>query len=137
MMHWTFSPFMYPDVSSYQQPYFYEHTDPSVYTSPWPPQESDTAYPATANDHSFLAQPDSIPYFPPQHDQADGFDVGLPHCSTFQEHDLGSQDPYINHSQAHDASSRLPAFHLDDASMHLKIQSLPILDNLVRLTHLC
>ncbi|KAI7535915.1 hypothetical protein KC317_g18544, partial [Hortaea werneckii] len=34
---WNLSQSPYPDVSSYQQPYFYQQTDPSTYNSPWPP----------------------------------------------------------------------------------------------------
>ena len=134
----------YPDVASYsQQPYFYQQTDPNAYNSPWPPAEPG-AFASQASSYNVPAPAvgSAMPFFPQSQTTAetseDGFegvvstavgsyprDVQLPPL----RRDI-SQDDDGRH--AGDGAVQPPTTYYDDASMHLKIQSLPILENLVR-----
>ena len=130
----------YPDVSTYsqsQQPYFFQQTHPSTYNSPWPPAESISSY-------SLPAPNTTMPYFHTQtaSDQSETVtDALVPHPSFHNyasEVDASAQYAYVQNpggsSQSRaDASIKTPTFLYEDASMHLKIQSLPILENLVSL----
>lgn len=124
-----------------QQPYYYGQTDPSAYNSPWPPTQQD----AQTNVHtpSMLAtsqaQPHPMSYVQPSHSPVDSqqqsYDSGPSpsYPSTLQTFDVG------NFGLAHDVQSqqqrqirKSPSnMVFEDASMHLKMQSLPILDSLV------
>jgi hypothetical protein len=133
----------YHDPRSIHQPYYYGQTDPSVYNSPWPPIQQDAQ--TTVHTASMLAtsQPQSMPYTTqPSHSPVDSqhpYEPGpSPSCpSTLQTFDVG------NFGLAHDVQSRQQRqarkspskLHFEDASMHLKMQSLPILDSLVSLVH--
>ncbi|KAK5115648.1 hypothetical protein LTR85_009819 [Meristemomyces frigidus] len=130
--HWSASP--YPDVSSYQQPYFYQQTDPSIYTSPWPPLQ-DTNVPfstSTANYSQTIPVSSSMPFFPtsqPQADHSDGLAGRTATYHSYQELDPGPQYDFAV-TQTRVEPRPVSAFYFEDASMHLKLQSLPILDNL-------
>lgn len=137
----------YPEISSYsQQPYFYQQTDPSTYNSPWPPAESASFGTSQANSYSGSGSgPTAImPFFPPQ-TPAEPSETTLDTTNTvaqpFQSYTAPETDssaqypPYLPTSSNGQSRSEVQApqsaFYLEDASMHLKIQSLPILDNLV------
>ncbi|KAK5132299.1 hypothetical protein LTR08_009207 [Meristemomyces frigidus] len=130
---------LYPDVSSYQQPYFYQQTDPAIYTSPWPPTQDIALLGVSLGVSSSTyaeVMPVSgsiLPFFPTQtqREQDHGFDARHAACPEFQG--LESMVPYEEYgvTQAQSESSRTASkYYFDDASLHLKLQSLPILDNL-------
>lgn len=141
----------YPDVASYsQQPYFYQQTDPSTYNSPWPPSQTESfAVQNQANSYQAVpVQPGSMPYFPPSHTQPEAdatehtsFDAANVPVN-YENGPLQSELPLPQYVTVQDhvsdqPSSEMPpgqasALYLEDANMHMKIQSLPILDNLVR-----
>ena len=133
----------YPDVSSYsQQPYFYQQTDPSNYNSRWPPAE--TASLGTQPDSYSLPAPSAaMPFFPPHapaepsESTFEAANVSQPSFQNYQQEiDVPSQYAYVQQSSSNEhprseMHSQTSAFLYEDASMHLKIQSLPILENLV------
>lgn len=149
---WNASQSPYPDVSSYQQPYFYQQTDPSTYNSPWPPTShniSAASYMPTTSSIGYHGssslvsqQPPSLPFFTqppssvehqPQQSLAESYeptgeaafpsypDLDPPQVSTYN---------YANPQMQRQAHRSMSDFNFEDASMHLKLQSLPILDNL-------
>lgn len=146
----------YPDVASYQQPYFFQHTDPSIYTSPWPPPPLAYAVAGPSAAESLIQQQQQqqqvMPFFPPSsHQGPEGSSSPLPGerfdaaaLSNYPDPDVGvAGPPYASAAAAQPAMAREidgmrpppppeQAFMLEDASMHLKIQSLSILENLVR-----
>jgi hypothetical protein len=142
----------YPDVSSYSQPYFYQQTHPSTYTSPWPPNENasfgqqSNSYPQPS---SMTGAATDMPFFP-SHTQAEATDA------IFRVEDVQQQQllpglaqdnfntppfAYASRNENGVARSDVPAeasaFLYEDASRHLKIQSLPILENLVCSNIIC
>lgn len=136
----------YQDPRSVQQPYYYGQTDPSVYNSPWPPTQQD----AQSNVHvpSMLAtsQPPALPYLQPSnqpahqptHSPADSqqsYETGPSpsYATTLQNFDVGQFGlGHDVHSQHQQHVRKSPSnMYFEDASMHLKMQSLPILDSLV------
>ena len=135
----------YPDVSAYsQQPYFFGQTDPSTYNSPWPPADGATStYGPQNSNYSIAATSEVMPYFPPQR-AAETSDSGLENnapASLHRYQDVESSHQY-SYSQSsngqqqqlhhHNNEARPPsALYLEDASMHLKVQSLSVLENLV------
>jgi protein TBF1 len=140
---WHASSSRYPDVSTYsQQPYFYQQTHPSTYNSPWPPAES-SAYPSQPSSYSLSAPNTTMPYFPTHTtttDQSETTTDALVPQPSFHNYaseiDASAQYAYVQNPGASsqsrgDASTKTPTFLYEDASMHLKIQSLPILENLV------
>jgi protein TBF1 len=133
----------YPDVSSYQQPYFYQHTDPSIYTSPWPPAAvADSSSYGTASYNSMVQQSGTMPFFPSQTqtEQVQGFDdagAGTGGFPSYPELDP-AQPPYAYAlTQSRTGAAKDNAVLFEDASMHFKIQSLSILDNLVCEVQFC
>ncbi|KAK4544421.1 hypothetical protein LTR36_004312 [Oleoguttula mirabilis] len=134
--HWSSSGASpYPDVSSYQQPYFYQQTDPSIYTSPWPPAQ-DVSAPFSASTGNYthaIPVPVSMPFFPTTQAQAvqtDAFDVGTEGYQSYQELNPGSQYGYAVNQTRVEPPRPASAYYYEDASMHLKMQSLSILDDL-------
>jgi hypothetical protein len=129
----------YQDPRSIQQPYYYGQTDPSVYNSPWPPTQQDAqtgvhtpAMLSTSQAHSMAyVQPSHSPVDSQQHSYDSGPSPSYP--SSLQTFDVGSFG--IAHdvqSQQHRQARKSPSnLYFEDASMHLKMQSLPILDSLV------
>lgn len=139
----------YPDVSSYSQPYFYQQTHPSAYNSPWPPSDAPTfgshtnTYPQPS---SMSAAATDMPFFPSQ-PPAETVEPSFNDVQQQQLVPTFSQDgvnattfAYASRNEHGLARSDVPAessaFLYEDASMHLKIQSLPILENLVRICSL-
>lgn len=132
----------YPDVPTYnQQPYYFQQTDPSTYNSPWPPADAATFGSQTAS-YSVSAPAPTMPYFPPHsvtESSENALDAAVVPQPSYQNYPAeiaaSSQYAYVQQPGAGqgrgDASSQTPAFLYEDASMHLKIQSLPILENLV------
>jgi protein TBF1 len=132
----------YPDVSSYsQQPYFYQQTHPSAYNSPWPPggeqQTATYSSAAVANVSRELAT--EMPYFQTQNQVDGGFAVDAEQHPMFATVN-GSATAVVPFGYASGNEDGVPrsdvppessTFMYEDASMHLKIQSLPILENLV------
>ncbi len=134
----------YPDVASYsQQPYFFQQTHPSTYNSPWPPGES-ALMDTTADSYSGAAAAGpQMPYFPPR-SRAEADDVGYEIAPAQQQHleqiygqDSATVPPFTyasgneNGVPRSDVPPQASAFLYEDASMHLKVQSLPVLENLV------
>ena len=121
----------YPDVTSYQQPYFSQQTDPSTYNSPWPP--ADTQAYGTPGTYPMLSQSTTMPFFPVTQTADQGFDAATA-FQGFPELDAAPpQYDYVHNvpqERSHEQPKNVSAFYFEDASMHLKIQSLPILENL-------
>ncbi|KAF2772704.1 hypothetical protein EJ03DRAFT_324252 [Teratosphaeria nubilosa] len=120
----------YPDVSSYQQPYFYQQTDPSTYTSPWPPAESSSGIRPVVQQFG-----SNMPLFqiPQAHveQRRDALSHNFPQYPELEGNDAQQFTYTAVHAQnSNDSSKHDSAFVLEDASMHLKLQSLPILENL-------
>lgn len=138
-MNWSSGLSPYPDVSSYQQPYFYQQTDPSIYTSPWPPvQDVVSAFGTpTGGYQQVVPVSNSMPFFPApqthvQTEQADGYDAGHTVYEGFPELEPDLRYDYEATQARSERTRPANAFYFEeDASMHLKMQSLPILDNLV------
>jgi hypothetical protein len=135
----------YPDVTSYsQQPYFFQQTDPSTYNSPWPPAETN-AFGSQTSNYSVSAPTTTMPYFPTQtvtQQSESALDTAVAPQPSYQNYsseiEAPSQYAYVQQpghsSQVRgNVASQTPAFLYEDASMHLKVQSLPILENLVRM----
>jgi protein TBF1 len=126
----------YPDVASYSQPYFHQQTDPSTYLSSWPPADASNAvYNDTASFNAGTTTAQSMPYFPTSSaaDQANVYDAaGSSSFSALPPTDPAAQVSYGDAQPQVDAPASGSALYLEDASMHLKLQSLSILDNLVR-----
>lgn len=124
----TTGPSPYPDLASYQQqPYFSQRTEPSAYQSPWPPSGT-TSYPLPSSRAA-------MPFFPPQAAVEPDEDFHAPAVAAYRntrDVDSSPQNAYPS-SHSRNEQPRQPASTIcfDDASMHLKIQSLSILDNLV------
>lgn len=128
----------YQDPRSIQQPYYYGQTDPSVYNSPWPPPQQETqtvSAPPLLPTH----QTQTIPFVqssqPPleSHQGYNGGSSSSSYATALHNFDVGSfglgQDVQAQQQQ-HVQKSPANVF-FEDASMHLKMQSLPILDSLV------
>ncbi|EME41097.1 hypothetical protein DOTSEDRAFT_74578 [Dothistroma septosporum NZE10] len=136
----------YPDLATYQQqPYFYGQNNTAAagtaaagYTSSWAPATTqpygDTSVAYSVNGQTASA---SMPFFPPSaanvNDSADGLDG----TTAFNYPDVEHASQYASYAQpsataalAQREAAKSSAYYFDDASMHLKIQSLPILDNL-------
>lgn len=129
----------YQDMRSMQQPYYYGQTDPSVYNSPWPPTQpthssstSSAAYTASPNPAVSYAQQSQTPV-----GSTHGYETnGTPAYPTgLHDFDVGAYQVanHASHHQQHPQPREPTAMYFDDASMHLKMQSLQSLDNLVRL----
>ena len=142
----------YPDLTSYQQqPYFYNHSADSnsvtTFPSSWHSSDVQPFDPSvTAADHSVqeTTATATMPFFPPsQHsamaDSNNDVDDG---ASTLQVANFPDFESFAQHAIAQsrrsnqlrprpDTIKRTSSVYFGDASMHLKIQSLPILDNLV------
>ncbi|WPH04613.1 Hypothetical protein R9X50_00750500 [Acrodontium crateriforme] len=117
----------YPDVSSYNQPYFYQQTDPATYNSPWPP---------TADTGSFApstSSPTAMPFL--MSSNANGVSEDSSSMTTitpeYRDIALVSINGYPHTSgQVQQIVGKAGAGFQEDASMHLKLQSLSILENL-------
>ncbi|KAI7155137.1 hypothetical protein KC349_g7176 [Hortaea werneckii] len=149
---WNPSQSPYPDVSSYQQPYFYQQTDPSTYNSPWPPTShnisaasympttssigyhgSSSLVPQQTPSLPFFTQPQSSVEQQPQQPLTESYEPtgdaafpGYPDPDPSQVSTYNYAIPQIQRQAQRSVSD----FNFEDASMHLKLQSLPILDNL-------
>jgi hypothetical protein len=139
----------YPDVGAYQQqPYFFGQAHANNYNTPWaPPEQQQHQYQpgVTSYNNHDQGEPANMPYFPqqsmgslaPANNAVDG-------VATSNYTDMEQVSQY---AQAHpsalvtaaqrEAAKESSAFYFDDASMHLKIQSLSILDNLVSRQTFC
>ncbi|KAI7520949.1 hypothetical protein KC316_g19690, partial [Hortaea werneckii] len=149
---WNPSQSPYPDVSSYQQPYFYQQTDPSTYNSPWPPTShniSATSYMPTTSSIGYHGssslvpqQTPSLPFFTqpqssveqqPQQPLTESYeptgDAAFPSYPDPNPSQVSTYNYAIPQMQRQ-AQRSMSDFNFEDASMHLKMQSLPILDNL-------
>lgn len=133
----------YPDVASFaQQPYFFQQTDPSAYNSPWPPADTATFGTQTSS-LSASAPSAAMPFFPPQTTRTaaaseNSFDsnASLP-LQNYQSRVEPTVPQLVHASSSHvpqhsEGHPQQPALFIEDASMQMKVQSLPILDNLVR-----
>lgn len=121
----------YPDMASCQQPYFFQQTDPSIYEAPWPPAAAPGTIFAPSNAAGPLSQSGFMPFFPGSSVTTDR----LEGAASFQH---GYEEPIsVSHEsavlQSTVQSPGASSMYHEDASMHLKIQSLTILDSLVRL----
>nr|POE72403.1 hypothetical protein CFP56_12276 [Quercus suber] len=134
----------YPEASLFQQPFFFQQTDPSIYNSPWPPTEAalaaygNAAAPAGHYNTSHVAGgallAGAMPFFPEQSDveatTALGGAADFPQAYS----NLYPTAYDCTESQARPDVRSSSSLYYEDASMHLKIQSLSILEDLV---HLC
>ncbi|KAK3677945.1 TTAGGG repeat binding factor [Recurvomyces mirabilis] len=126
---WTSGASSYPDVASYSQPYFYQQTDPSIYTSPWPPVQSNI-YSHSNNTGLNTDVATNMPLFP----TSSGIESMPNDPTTTDMQDVLQNDSLVQYSygdaQSGDTSAANGPFYLEDASMHLKLQSVSILDDL-------
>lgn len=136
----------YPDPSFQQQPYFYGQASQPSYNSTWAPTSTSQSYGDSASSLAYtVGEPSAsaaMPYFPPPvtANGEDAQDVSLESANNSYQAvpNLEVSSQYASYTQpSHTAAlaqreaAKSSAYYLDDASMHLKIQSLPILDNLV------
>ncbi|TKA72697.1 hypothetical protein B0A55_06488 [Friedmanniomyces simplex] len=127
--HRPWSSSAYPEVASYSQPYFYQATEPSTYTSPWPPPDGGATVGAAYNSTSTYHTGGDMPFFPPStSEQPETFEAAATYQSVPQND--STQYTYTEQQPRNDVPQSGSTFYLEDASMHLKLQSLPILDNL-------
>ncbi|KAI7497676.1 hypothetical protein KC367_g5696 [Hortaea werneckii] len=149
---WNSSQSPYPDVSSYQQPYFYQQTDPSTYNSPWPPAShnvgaasympptssigyhgSNSLIPQQTPSLPFFTQPQSSVEQQPQQTLTETYqptaDTAFPNYPDLDPPQVSTMN-YAMPQMQRQAQRSMSNFNFEDASMHLKLQSLPILDNL-------
>ena len=140
------NPNAYPEVAAYtQQPYFFQQTDPSTYTSRWPPGDRSGSFVTQSNVYSGQAVAGAMPYFPTSQNGMEVEQNGLATNSVqsllqdYQpeiEATTASQQNVFNQietgQQRGDRTASQSSLYYDDASMHIKSQSLPILNNLVR-----
>ncbi|KAK1808191.1 TTAGGG repeat binding factor [Friedmanniomyces endolithicus] len=118
----------YPEVASYSEPYFYQATAPSTCTPVWPPTDGG-ATGGTYNTTSTYNPGGDMRFFPPStSEQPETFEVPATYPSVPQP--KPTQYAYTEQHPRNDVAQSGSTFYLDDASMHLKLQSLSILDNL-------
>ena len=132
----------YQDPRSVQHAYYYGQTDPSVYNSPWPPVQHDGHSNVHAPSIPATSQPQPMTYMQPAHqspvDSQQGYDTASApsYATTLQNFDVGSfgmgHDVH-SQQQQHQVRKSPSNMYFEDASMHLKMQSLPILNSLVSL----
>ncbi|KAK4494187.1 hypothetical protein PRZ48_014485 [Zasmidium cellare] len=132
----------YPDLAPYQQqPYFYGQSGAGTYNSSWNTSaaqsygDSSTSVSYSVGDQANTA---TMPFFPPSSaahvgDSTEAIDSN----GALSYPDLTTADQYASYTApsataqlAQREAAKSSAYYFDDASMHLKIQSLPILDNL-------
>lgn len=135
----------YPDLAPYQQqPYFYGQSGAGTYNSSWNTSAAQS-YGDTSTSVSYSvgdqANTTTMPFFPPSSaahvgDSTEAIDSN----GALSYPDLTTADQYASYTApsataqlAQREAAKSSAYYFDDASMHLKIQSLPILDNLVRI----
>lgn len=126
----------YHDPRSIQQPYYYGQTDPSVYNSPWPPPHQGTqsvSAPPLLPTNQAPAMP-FIQSSQPPLESNQGYEGGpsSSYATALHNFDVTSfglgQDVQAQQQQGQKGHANV---YFEDASMHLKMQSLPILDSLV------
>lgn len=142
---------VYPDLAPYQQqPYFYGQTTSGAGTynsSSWDTAAAAQAFGDTSTSVSYSvgdqASTTTMPFFPPStgSNVADSTDA-LGNNISFNYPDVEHANQYASYTApsataqlAQREAAKSSAYYFDDASMHLKIQSLPILDNLVRINN--
>ena len=131
----------YQDPRSVQHAYYYGQTDPSVYNSPWPPVQHDGHSNVHAPSIPATSQPQTMTYMQPAHqspvDSQQSYDTATApsYATTLQNFDVGSfglgHDVHSQQHQQHQIRKSPSNLYFEDASMHLKMQSLPILNSLV------
>ena len=129
----------YHDPRPIQRTHNYGQTEPSAYNSPWTPAQQDTQMGVHTPAMLATSQPHSMSYAQPLHSLIDSqqhsFESGPSpsYPSSLQTFDVGNFG--IAHelqSQQNRQARKSPSnMYFEDASMHLKMQSLPILDSLV------
>ncbi|KJX93414.1 hypothetical protein TI39_contig4321g00003 [Zymoseptoria brevis] len=134
----------YPDLASYQQqPYFYQQPASNPYQTSWNPAEQNHQPYMPANQTPYSnqnqAEPVNMPYFPPTStghlEPSSSADDELP-TADYTSLEQASRNAQSDCSTTmvmaaqREGASDSSTFYFDDASMHLKIQSLSILDNL-------
>ncbi|KAK3712808.1 TTAGGG repeat binding factor [Vermiconidia calcicola] len=128
----------YPDVSSYsRQPYFFQATDPKAYQTPWPPGDT-PSFGTQANSYNTLPAPSTaMPFFPQKQTQTEAGESTYNVAGIQQQalpsysHETEPAPPYNYVGSNAPPKNNVPSTHLyEDASMQMKIQSLPILENL-------
>jgi hypothetical protein len=127
----------YQDPRSMQHAYYYGQTDPSVYNSPWPPVQDGHSHVHTPSIPA-TSQPQTMTYIAHQSpvDSQQGYDAASApsYATTLQNFDVGSfglgHDVH-SQQQQHQVRKSPSNMYFEDASMHLKMQSLPILNSLV------
>jgi hypothetical protein len=124
-----------------QHAYYYGQTDPSVYNSPWPPVQQDGHSNVHTPSAPATSQPHTMTYMQPTHqspvDSQQSYDTSSApsYATTLHNFDVGSfgMGHDVHSQQQHQARKSPSNMYFEDASMHLKMQSLPILNSLVSL----
>ncbi|EME78428.1 uncharacterized protein MYCFIDRAFT_208965 [Pseudocercospora fijiensis CIRAD86] len=142
------NPSAYPDLAAgFQQPYYYQQSGQATYNTAWTPTDSQAYGSATATTSSYTTGEPSgtatMPYFPPTTsgtaqlveaidalDGATAFNYPEVEHATQYAYNRNTSRSAANMTASRDVAKPGSAYYFDDASMHLKIQSLPILDNL-------
>lgn len=132
----------YQDPRSVQHAYYYGQTDPSVYNSPWPPVQQDGHSNVHTPSAPATTQPQTMTYMQPAHqspvDSQQSYDTSSApsYATTLHNFDVGSfgMGHDVHSQQQHQARKSPSNMYFEDASMHLKMQSLPILNSLVSFT---
>ncbi|KXT00484.1 hypothetical protein AC578_4066 [Pseudocercospora eumusae] len=132
----------YPDLAAgFQQPYYYQQSAQATYNTGWTPTDSQAYGSAAATTSSYTTGEPSgtatMPYFPPTTpgtaQLVEAIDA-LGGATAFDYTDVEHTTQYAynaaNMTTSRDVAKPGSAYYFDDASMHLKIQSLPIMDNL-------
>ncbi|KXT17117.1 hypothetical protein AC579_2003 [Pseudocercospora musae] len=132
----------YPDLAAaFQQPYYYQQSGQTTYNTAWTATDSQAFASATATTSSYTTGEPSgtatMPYFPPTTpgtaqlvEAIDALDGATAFNYPDVEHATQYAYTVANMTASRDVAKPGSAYYFDDASMHLKIQSLPILDNL-------
>ncbi|PIA88782.1 Transcription factor TBF1 [Cercospora beticola] len=139
--HWQHAdPATYPELAQYShQPYFYQQqTSTAANAGPWPATSDSQSHaglpsaPTTTLSRGESSASTTMPYFPSSTAGTAAAISEALDASTLNYSEGGNAAQYQAYGAAgsgalhRDSSS----FYFDDAGMHLKIQSLPILDNL-------
>ncbi|KAK0942312.1 TTAGGG repeat binding factor [Friedmanniomyces endolithicus] len=118
----------YPEVAPYSEPYFYQATALSTCTPVWPPSDGG-ATGGSYNSTSTYNPGGDMRFFPLSTSELpETFDAPATYQSVAQPEP--TRYAYTEQHPRTDIAQSGSNFYLDDASMHLKLQSLTILDNL-------
>lgn len=136
---------IYRNPRSMQHAYYYGQTDPSVGNSPWQTSRHDAQSSVHIPSIPPTSQAQAMTYMQPtNHSPADSqqsYDTGsaLSYATALHDSDNGSlelgHDVHSHQPHQQHQIGKIPLnTYCEDASMHLKVQILPVLDSLVSVT---